>query len=826
MSAPDGHSLPQANEGSTPVDWPPEPARARAPEAIHPNYRLIRQIGVGGMGVVYEAEQLRPVRRTVAVKLIKLGVDTPQVVARFQAERQALAVLEHPGIARVYDAGVTDLGRPFFVMELVAGRAITEYCDQKRLSVRQRLELFEQVCHAVQHAHFKGVLHRDLKPSNILVTEIDGRAQVKTIDFGIAKSMQTDDELPFATRVGQFVGTPAYTSPEQARGQDVDTRTDVYSLGVVLYELLCGALPLEPGDDKSAHSARRWMDSDPPRPSVRFSGLGQTATDLAERRGIDVAALRRVLRGDLDRIVLKAIDRDRDQRYGTALALAEDVRRHLADEPILARPPTLAYHARKFARRNRVLVLATALAGAALLFGAAAAAVGLIRARNALAREAAALTAEKNQRAAAEQVGRFLSDMLESVDPKKAQGKSVLVRDVLDQASIDLDGRFASQPLVAASLHDTLAETYHGLGDFDQAVKHARTSLELLRRERGENDPATLEAMRLLGKSLRAARQYTEAEALLRDLVERCRNTPGVDELTLCNAEEALGVVLLNLKRPREAEPLIRRSVEVSERVRGPIDGQTLSALHNLGSVQTALGDLRGAEATYRRVLTGRQEVLGSDHPWSILTLRNLGTSLLQQRRPAEAEPVLREVLARSERVEGPDHESTRDALYALATTVRQLDRKVEAIELARELVTRCRRSLPSAHPELLKAVASLALLLEHNEQFDDALACYAEVYAHLPAAEVEPRYSALYSKSYALLLVKQGRLVEAEEPLLAARQRLIDAGMGAGANMRQVLLSLADIAEAAGRREEAGGYRQAAATIPAGKAASTQAGS
>jgi serine/threonine protein kinase len=274
------------------------------------NYQLLEQIGAGGMGVVYRAQQDHPVNRTVAIKLIKLGIDTPQLVARFQSERQALASLEHPGISRVYDAGTTDTGRPYFVMEYVAGRPITEYCDEKRFTTNRRLELFAQVCQAVQHAHYNGILHRDLKPSNMLVTEIDGQPQVKIIDFGIAKAIRgATAASPFATDAGQFVGTPVYTSPEQAAGEEVDTRADIYSLGVVLYELLSGALPFDvPDKSNSIAVARQITTIDPPKPSTRLSALGETATTLASLRGAaNAATLRRQLRGDLDQIVMKAL---------------------------------------------------------------------------------------------------------------------------------------------------------------------------------------------------------------------------------------------------------------------------------------------------------------------------------------------------------------------------------------------------------------------------------------------------------------------------------------------------------------------------------------
>jgi len=425
------------------------------------------------MGVVYRARQLRPVQRIVALKLIKLGIDTPQMVARFESERQSLAQLEHPGIARVYDAGATDHGRPFFVMEFVDGKPIAEFCDEAHMTVRQRLALFQRVCDAVQHAHYKGIIHRDIKPSNILVSVIDGEPQPKVIDFGVAKATQPARGVEFQTYAGQFVGTPAYTSPEQAAGGDVDTRADVYSLGVVLYELLVGALPFELRKEVSAGGvdpSRPFPDREPRRPSAGWSSLGGEQEQVAARRASEPSQIARELRGDLDRILIKAMRTDREDRYASAAALSEDIRRYLNHEPILARPPTLAYQARKFTRRNRALVTALVAILVAIVLGASAAMIGLTRAREALSREAAALREERNARQVAQAVSDFLREMLAEVDPKRAQGRPVLVSDLLDRAAAELPVKFASQPLAAASLHSTLSETYHGLGLYARAL--------------------------------------------------------------------------------------------------------------------------------------------------------------------------------------------------------------------------------------------------------------------------------------------------------------------------------------------------------------------
>ncbi|HTB84180.1 MAG TPA: serine/threonine-protein kinase [Candidatus Sulfotelmatobacter sp.] len=336
-------------------------------------YKLLQKIGEGGGGAVFMAEQESPVRRRVALKILKLGMDTKNVVARFEAERQALALMDHPNIARVLDAGATKSGRPFFVMELVSGVRITEFCDADRLDTKQRLELFTKVCHAIQHAHQKGIIHRDIKPSNILVTPVDGEATPKVIDFGIAKALEeklTDKTL--FTLHGQFIGTPAYMSPEQAQlsSMDVDTRSDIYSLGVLLYELLTGKTPFDQGELLAAgleEMRRKLREQEPPRPSTKIDTLGEAElTATAQRRHMEVPRLRSELRGDLDWVVMKALEKDRRRRYETADALAQDVQNYLANEPVSARPPSRAYLAQKFVRRNKTVFFACLLTFLAL----------------------------------------------------------------------------------------------------------------------------------------------------------------------------------------------------------------------------------------------------------------------------------------------------------------------------------------------------------------------------------------------------------------------------------------------------------------------------
>jgi len=335
-------------------------------------YKLLQQIGEGGFGVVFMAEQMEPVQRKVALKIIKAGMDTREVIARFEAERQALALMDHPNIARVLDAGTTEAQRPFFVMELVRGMPITDYCDENNLSTRDRLELFIKVCRAVQHAHQKGVIHRDLKPGNVLVTLHDGEPVPKVIDFGVAKALgQKLTTKTLFTRFEQMIGTPAYMSPEQAvlGGLDIDTRSDIYSLGVLLYELLTGVTPLD-GEtlrQGALDEIRRMIrETDPPKPSTRLLRLGNRLAEVAKHRQVQPAALSRLIRGDLDWITMKALEKDRQRRYETVNSLTSDIQHHLSNKPVTACPPSNFYRLHKWIRRNKLVFIAASSVSATL----------------------------------------------------------------------------------------------------------------------------------------------------------------------------------------------------------------------------------------------------------------------------------------------------------------------------------------------------------------------------------------------------------------------------------------------------------------------------
>ena len=588
-------------------------------------YHLLQKIGEGGMGEVWLAEQKQPVRRRVALKVIKAGMDTREVVARFESERQALALMDHPAIAKVYDAGSTPLGRPYFVMEYVAGLPVTDYCDTHKLTTRERLELFIHVCEGVQHAHQKAIIHRDLKPSNILVSEVDGRPAPKIIDFGIAKalSQRLTDETMF-TRVGAIIGTPEYMSPEQANsaGEDIDTRTDVYSLGVILYELLVGAPPLDLKKAAQHELLRKLQEDDAPKPSTKLRTLGDRSTLSARNRRTDLAVLTKQLRGDLDSIALKTLEKDRARRYGSPSELSADILRYLKDEPVLATPPSAAYRVRKFAHRNRTLLATLCAFAVLLLLGTAISLWQAVRARK--AESAAMVQRDRADRemAAAKAVSEFLQDDLLSQASTDSQGGAdvkpdpdVKVRTLVDRAAAKVGQKFAGKAAVESSIRATLGNTYRGLGLFDEADRQMRNAYNLSRRNHGPEAPETLQILADLQAIETDEGKFAEAARHAETVFEARRRIFGADDPQTIVALQSLAVCYLYLGQYARAEPLLIKALQIQSRSPGYDNLDTLNTSDSLATVYIDQGRYGEAEKLLRRGLESYRKSLWARAP-------------------------------------------------------------------------------------------------------------------------------------------------------------------------------------------------------------------
>jgi tetratricopeptide (TPR) repeat protein len=577
-------------------------------------YRLLQKIGEGGCGVVYMAEQEEPVRRRVALKVIKLGMDTRSVVARFEAERQALALMDHPNIAKVHDAGATETGRPYFVMELVRGVKITEYCDEKNLSTKERLELFVKVCQAVQHAHQKGIIHRDLKPSNILVTVNDGVAVPKVIDFGVAKAT-TDQRLTdktVFTAFEQFIGTPAYMSPEQAEitSVDVDTRSDIYSLGVLLYELLTGQTPfdakelLKVGLDEMRRTIR---EREPDRPSTRVSTLGgEQLTTTAKRRGLDAPKLVNVLRGDLDWIVMKCLEKDRARRYETANGLAMDIQRHLSNEPVVACPPSRVYRLQKMVRRNQGVFAAAAVILVLLVGGAGISTLEAFRARQAEKKA-------RNEAAKSNRVAHFFEEMLQGVGPSVSLGRDTTVlAEILDKASSRLSTELSDEPEAEIFLTGAVAGVYQQLQQFTKAEEMMRASLELGKRVYGDHNPAIVSIIVNLTWVLFSERRYSEAEQTAQEALAIIRSVPASKQTQRALAETlaALGKTYRYEDKKVEAVNALREALDIKRKLLGSTNLEVAYALNDLANAVREQGNPVEAEPMFRESL----KILDQNH--------------------------------------------------------------------------------------------------------------------------------------------------------------------------------------------------------------------
>jgi serine/threonine protein kinase len=688
-------------------------ATARRDLASIGPYRLVKKLGEGGMGQVWLAEQTAPLQRQVALKLIKVGIYDDSVLQRFQSERQSLAIMEHPSIAKVFDAGATVDGQPYFVMEYVPGVPITDYCDQKRLKIRERLELFVKVCEGVQHAHQKAIIHRDLKPANILVAEVDGKPVPRIIDFGLAKAAtpQAVAETMF-TQVGAFVGTPGYMSPEQAdpKVQDVDTRTDVYSLGVVLYVLLTGFLPFDTKQwDKQPlyEVLRRLREEEPRRPSTKIRMEKESATGTAEMRGTEPKQLVSLLHGDLDCITIKALEKDRARRYGTPSELAGDITRYLGNEPVVARPASTSYRLRKYVRRHRIGVAAAAGVVAVLIAFAVMQAVQLRR-----------ITRERDR---ANRITEFMTNMFKVSDPSEARGNSITAREIMDKASKEIDAGLAKDPELQAQMMNVMGKVYENLGLFPRAHSLLTGAVDIRRRVLGPRNPDTLTSMSNLGSVLDDEGHYAEAEKLLRETGDIQRRVLGPNHPDTLFSMNELGWALLNEGRHAEAEKLDRETLDIRRRVLGPEHPDTLRSMASLAGTLEQQGHYPEAEKLQRDVLDIDRRVLGPEHPGTLTAMLNLSVYLLDEGRYAEAEKLLRETGDIQRRVLGPEHEGTLLTMLDLSVTLTREGRYAEAEKLLRETGDIQRRVLGPEHEETLLTRVNLAETLGREGRYAEA---------------------------------------------------------------------------------------------------------
>ncbi len=779
--------------------------RAAIGRSIGP-YRLLAVLGEGGFGVVYLAERREPHIQRVALKVIKPGMDTVAVVNRFAAERQALAVMDHPSIARVFDGGTTSDGRPYFVMEFVKGDSITKFCDRERLGLEERLALFITVCEAVQHAHGKGVIHRDLKPSNVLVEFEDGRATPKIIDFGVAKALhQRLTEGTVYTEVGQFIGTPEYMSPEQAEmtGVDIDTRSDVYSLGVMLYELVAGALPFDGEKLRQGGYAgiqKTIREVDPPKPSERFTTIAQSdgneAKTVAQARRSDPPSLSKRLKGDLDWVIMRCLEKDRARRYQTANDLAAELQRVLDDEPVLAGPPSVAYRMSKFVRRHRAAVGAAAVAVLILVMATTVSIVFAIRESRAnetaqlerdRAREAEAVAAEEAERAriaaaTSERISQFTTGILEGVDPAYAGSlDKTLVRKILDDASKRIDRELAEDPQVQAAIRDTIGGTYLALGEYDLAEPQLATALEVRRSAFGFEDRRTLMTRDKLAALTRMSGRIAEAAEMQREILEARRRTLGEDDPDTISSLANLALALRALERYDEAEGLFKEALERSKAKYGEDSKITYNAMNNLAACISRDERYDEAERLYRRAMIGQRNSpeLGIEHPETLGTMNNLAVVLQKLERSDEAEDLLLEVVETRTRVQGPDHTLTAIALQNLGSAQLRAGRNLEAGATLKRALENLRKRLPVDAPEVMAAVQNLTVAFRRAGQPEEAEATLQAMLEQFPDGESLQLNSARLTLGYLLATIvdEQGRTEAAARlygrEVLEARRRL-----------------------------------------------------
>ena len=738
-------------------------------------YQLLQQIGEGGHGVVFMAEQKEPIHRQVALKVIKPGMDTKSVIARFEAERQALALMDHPNIAKVFDAGATGSGRPYFVMELIRGVRITEYCDQHSLTTGERLKLFIQVCHTAQHAHQKGIIHRDIKPSNILVTQSEEGAAVPVmIDFGIAKatgSQRLTDKTLF-TAFEMLIGTPAYMSPEQAEftSVDVDTRTDIYSLGALLYELLTGSTPFETGDLLKAglDEIRRVIrDEEPARPSTRLKKMtAADITTIARQRQSEPPKLIRSVHGDLDWIVMKALEKERRRRYATANGLALDVQRFLDGETILARPPSALYKFQKTVLLHKLLFVGTGIIAALLVAGLIVVSTLLAKERQAR-REAdvarmqaegdkakaqteadrsrqarhdadeARMQAERDKAKAeteavkSRQVTQFLEDMLQGVGPSMARGRdTTMLREILDRTAERVGPEMTNQPAVEAELRGLIGRLYFEIGNYDGAEKMQQVAVVMDRKLYGPESAEAATSLHDVGLTLSKEGNLAGAESTLEQTVKSRRKLFGDTNADVADSLNALATVYRHERRLAESDAATREALGIRQKLFGDESLPVADSLHNLCVVLGDEGLRAESEATARKMLAMRRKLLGSDDPAVAAALNDVAWAATFNGKLDEAESLQREAIAIQRKFLGDENPVVATTLSSLGQSVAQRGNLTEADALLSAALSIQRKVLAETNPDLLYTLDSLGRTMEGENKWPEAEAAHREALA------------------------------------------------------------------------------------------------
>ncbi len=734
------------------------------PGTIIGPYKLLQRIGEGGMGTVFMAEQIEPIRRKVALKIIKPGLDTRQVVARFEAERQALALMDHPNIAKVLDAGLTPGGQPFFVMELVDGLPLNKFCDDAKLTPRDRLELFVPICQAVQHAHQKGIVHRDLKPANILITMIDGRSVPKVIDFGVAKAIGgklTDDSL--ATQFGAVVGTLEYMSPEQAgfSGIDVDTRADIYSLGVILYELLTGLRPIDA--KRLRHAALTEMiriiqEEEPSKPSTRLS-IDASLPSIAALRQTEPHRLMSMLRGELDWVVMKCLEKHRERRYETANGLARDIQRYLADEPVEARPRSARYRLQKFLRRNKGPVIAASLLFVAMLAGITGTTFGLVCAKkSAKAERKAKLDAqdkeklavkagdkermarleEERQRKFAEAINRFVQDdflaltSVEGQDRFGGEGKDVLNKDttllqLLDRAADKLRTRKDLDPRIEAELCWIVGINYRGAGEPKKAIEFLERAVQLRSQALGRDHADTLNAMNSLAVGYSADGKLELALQLHEKTLRDRKTKLGPEHPDTLTSMNNLALAYLAAGKLNIALPLFEQTLKLMKTTLGPEHAVTLRSMNNLAGAYKDAGKLEMALTLLRETLRLQTLNLGVEHRDTLRTMNGLAEAYHAAGKLELALPILEKTLDLRRATLGSNHPETLGSMNNLAGAYKDAGKLDLAPPLFEENLNLVKAKLGFDHPDTLTSMNNLAMAYQGAGKLDIALPLFEE---------------------------------------------------------------------------------------------------